>query len=81
MGYNVFVTLMCLSGHRNEWGLARASLPGCSPHNDPLTFPRGEDDSIGFDGSVTGFKPTELDLDRIVTDRRNIGRFVWRRGV
>lgn len=62
-------------------GPGQGVVTGCSPHNDPLTFPRGEDDSIGFDGSVAGFKPTELDLDRIVTDRRNIGRLIWRRGI
>lgn len=77
MGYNVFVSLVCLSVP----SVVRASLTGCSPHNDLLTFPRGEDDSIGLDGPVAGFKPTELDLHRIVTDIRNIGRLIWRRGV
>lgn len=44
------------------------------------SFPSGKNDSIGFDGSMAGFKPAEFDLYRIVTDRCNIRGSIRRRG-
>ena len=52
-----------------------------NPSGPLLTIHSGENERVGFDRSMAGFEPTELDLHRIVTDRCDIRGPIWKRGV